>query len=755
VKRFAALGALLLAAGLALAPAGCSGSRRPAAPPDVAPPGSGPPAESAAPAAPPTEAPVEPVPAPPEVVAPAPPPRFPDTVRIGLETDLDSFQVPCCEVEATIAMGGERYALTSPLVVRPAARADSPTVWRLQASAIRDRRPAEELAARLGRRTGEPADAKFDARSGLFRIRVGAWPSRAEAETASRRLRSAGLESAWVVSEGGGISAPALDLTSRGATRRVAVRRLLVEPVGGSGLRVGASRYRGALEIFLNDRGRLNLVNVLSIEDYLRGVVPRELGPGQYPELEALKAQAVAARSYTLRNLGGFTDEGYDLCGTPQCQVYGGMGAEHPLSDRAVEETRGEVLLSDGEPLPADALYSATCGGHTENVETVFPLRSASYLRGVPCIESGPTRLAGAGGRWPQTVLAAIDPALGSGGLDRPSAIGDALSRLTARAGIAAPRDHLRSLERSEVRRYLASMLDLAVDARLFRDPSDVEALVAERGPATRPRERAFGSWLLEHGVLSSGGAALSAVDARELLFRVAVLLGLAELHEGGFLEVRDGTVLVGLDEGEAGFPFGSGVATFGSSGGVESAEALDLVPGDPVDLVAIANRLVAVVARTEPRRPGYDHSHDRARWSRFRSDRELAGLVAARYPGFRLRDFQVLDRGVSDRVGRLRLTAQDGESVDLEGLAIRWTFDLPDTRFTARRATATDGSAGWRFVGSGWGHGVGMCQTGAFGMARRGLDYRTILRHYYRGVRIASVVGSGDATGRGVAAAP
>ena len=130
--------------------------------------------------------------------------------------------------------------------------------------------------------------------------------------------------------------------------------------------------------------------------------MPRELGPGAYPELEALKAQAIAARSYTLRNLGEFADEGYDLCGTPRCQVYGGMDDEHPLSDRAIRETAGEILAYAGQPI--DALYSATCGGHTENVEVIFPLKRAPYLRGVPCIEAGEVRGCArppvAGRRW-------------------------------------------------------------------------------------------------------------------------------------------------------------------------------------------------------------------------------------------------------------------------------------------------------------------------------------------------------------------
>ena len=72
--------------------------------------------------------------------------------------------------------------------------------------------------------------------------------------------------------------------------------------------------------------------------------------------------------------LGEFSSEGYDICSTPRCQVYGGMIAEHPFSDRAIEETAGQVVLFGD--VPAETFYGSTCGGHTENVEVVFPLKS-------------------------------------------------------------------------------------------------------------------------------------------------------------------------------------------------------------------------------------------------------------------------------------------------------------------------------------------------------------------------------------------
>ena len=74
------------------------------------------------------------------------------------------------------------------------------------------------------------------------------------------------------------------------------------------------ARYRGRLLLYLNDRGLLNVINEISVEDYLRGVVPREMGPAAFASLDALKAQTVAARTYTLKNLGEFVSEGYDIC---------------------------------------------------------------------------------------------------------------------------------------------------------------------------------------------------------------------------------------------------------------------------------------------------------------------------------------------------------------------------------------------------------------------------------------------------------
>ena len=91
----------------------------------------------------------------------------------------------------------------------------------------------------------------------------------------------------------------------------------------------------------------------MDLETYLRGVVPREMGPGEFPAIEALKAQAVAARTYAYANLGKRAKDGFDLLDTVADQVYGGKDGEQPLTDRAVQETTGLIATWNGRPIQA------------------------------------------------------------------------------------------------------------------------------------------------------------------------------------------------------------------------------------------------------------------------------------------------------------------------------------------------------------------------------------------------------------------
>jgi len=147
-----------------------------------------------------------------------------------------------------------------------------------------------------------------------------------------------------------------------------------------------------------------------------------------------------------------------------------------------------------------------------------------------------------------------------------------------------------------------------------------------------------------------------------------------------------------------------------------------------------------------------FDRSSPYSAWTRFRSDSQLARNVDTRFPGVGFRDLEILERGGSGRVGRIRIVGDNGQSVEVDGLAIRWTLDVPDTLFTAKRLAPKNREAGWLFTGRGFGHGVGMCQVGSYGMAQRGHSYRDILTHYYSGAELARVRWTGGAVGAAAA---
>ena len=133
--------------------------------------------------------------------------------------------------------------------------------------------------------------------------------------------------------------------------------------------------YRGVIEATPHPGG-ITVVNELTIEEYLYSVLPSEM-PSSWPAA-ALQAQAVAARSYTLANLGRFAARGFDLMGTVVSAAYRGMGSENPTVRAAVDDTRGLVLMNPESPeKPLSAFYSANCGGHTETTEYVWGFPSA------------------------------------------------------------------------------------------------------------------------------------------------------------------------------------------------------------------------------------------------------------------------------------------------------------------------------------------------------------------------------------------
>lgn len=153
-----------------------------------------------------------------------------------------------------------------------------------------------------------------------------------------------------------------------------------LKPRNNKFLKMDGVSYRGAFEVFINPVKRPVIVNDVNIETYLRGVVPSELSPIAFPYIQAIKAQAVAARTFAFANLGLNARKGFDLYSDSRSQVYRGKKGEHSLSDRAIQETKGIMAVHKKEPIVA--FYSSTCGGLTESYHHIFQKSGISYLQG-------------------------------------------------------------------------------------------------------------------------------------------------------------------------------------------------------------------------------------------------------------------------------------------------------------------------------------------------------------------------------------
>jgi stage II sporulation protein D len=140
----------------------------------------------------------------------------------------------------------------------------------------------------------------------------------------------------------------------------------------------GTGVYRGGMHLIAGSGGEVAAVNVLGVEDYLRGVLPYELGKVNREDLEALKAQAIVARTYAYKRMLKGANAEFHLYSDVQDQVYKGVRGEYMMADRAVWETRGMAVVH-GDTL-ALCYYFSTCGGRTANKHEVWGGDSIPYL---------------------------------------------------------------------------------------------------------------------------------------------------------------------------------------------------------------------------------------------------------------------------------------------------------------------------------------------------------------------------------------
>lgn len=146
---------------------------------------------------------------------------------------------------------------------------------------------------------------------------------------------------------------------------------------------INGRKYRGTLEIINNAPKSFAIVEILPLDEYLYGIIKHEISP-KWPE-EAIKAQVVAARTYALKNFGKHAKDGYDLCNSTDCQVYGGLESEDPVSNALVDSTTGEILTYQSELVSTP--YHGFCGGYTEDPRNVWEgLNKIKYLQTKKCV---------------------------------------------------------------------------------------------------------------------------------------------------------------------------------------------------------------------------------------------------------------------------------------------------------------------------------------------------------------------------------
>lgn len=150
------------------------------------------------------------------------------------------------------------------------------------------------------------------------------------------------------------------------------------QPTGSNIIKINDKNYRNGIGVIFSPTLNFTVLNIVNIDDYLYGVLPKEMS-GSWP-IEALKAQAIAARNFALFSIDKHKKYGYDVCATTNCQVYGGVDVEEVASNLAVDLTKGQLLMY-GDDIVATYFHSNS-GGRTESSENIWS-GQVPYLRGV------------------------------------------------------------------------------------------------------------------------------------------------------------------------------------------------------------------------------------------------------------------------------------------------------------------------------------------------------------------------------------
>lgn len=739
-------------------------------------------------------------------------------VRVGLATNARSVSITTTDSQLVAVSEGEANKFLATNKISVAARAYRPPeieIYNFEIQNIASQTEAEATAKEVREATNEKAFVSIDTKTNTWRVRIGETQETIEeANVFKNGLAEKGFEDVVIVIEkklqpsdeaialseqnknnqnsktevrslikNTGSSQP----TNPNATLDTNVKEIIIS--GGSEaakfssfkpisfgsfneraipVKLNGKAYRGKIEVFVNSRGSLTVVNVVPMEDYLLGVVPNELG---LPSMEAQKAQAVAARTYAWANAGRFGSQGFDVLPTVYSQVYLGVSSENANGTRAVRETAGIVATYNGVPI--NAKYTSTCGGRTENSENVFDF-NAPYLRGVECSLEGhkhfepfliktsrqPAKLRDEGNLELvrlMSLFAVNGFQLNASQLNddwfenepNQSELSNWLNQIAVKFGKPFPSVNRDSGKPAELARILAQMIYGETYADTILSDSDINYQLSFDDANEIPKERrADVAILLRDGYFTiypdltlkpqkhfSRGKMLRLIEQIYAKKKWMPLLqnGVTDASANGNLLIKSGKTSRTLPVRADVFLF----RQFGDS--FYQVKETALVGGENVSFQTDASGAVNYIEIKPSTQPTVaEKMSPFTIWTANLSPSALQSRLSRYVRGIgTLYDVNIKSQGYSRRATELEIIGSNGR-FSLKGGKIRSALRLREQLFVMNKRYDGNGRVtSYAFTGRGWGHGVGMCQYGAFGLGKMGVKYDAILKHYYTGIEL------------------
>ncbi len=708
-------------------------------------------------------------------------------IRIGLATDAKEIRISS---KADYSVTEKRPEAAPQLVhgeirVRVEQEVDEDSaVYRVQAAAFTKMGLALDLKKKLSKKYDQPVLIDENSRGEFKYVWIGEFSSREKARTFQKTLVKAGYPDAFVVKETVVAEDGTLTLALRGPQSlfHLSGAGFLFQPANRANvISIDGKPYRGVVDISLNKNGRITAVNQLGMEEYLLGVVPAEMNPLSYPEFAALAAQSIAARTYALNSMGRFSSDGFDLSNDTRSQVYEGVAAEKDLTNEAVHRTSGLAIYYQDKLI--DAMYMSTCGGRTEDYANVFDSSPVPYLVSVFCaIESGPEKGEAIlqGKHDLDQVFWADDASVANRNLEFARVMGIMELSEMSPEFLAGP------AERAEMIHWVGSAAKIAQKAQTVDSASDLRTRAgffqyaaeaffggAEIKRKISPRDVEYYMSNLKDGnaVPDSARMALCYLlqaglwrpypdntvrpdepmrrgDALSLLLRWVESVHPEILRKGTFISAgpmkdepgSSSSINVKSGSRTQEFRFSQNPYLFRlDPGGYTPVSNLRIIGNEKLHFHVNARGTIDFLeTELNPTGASSDRYSPVATWDTTLARpvlveklRSLAGNIGE------IKDLKPYKTGNSPRAVQIQIIGTRS-SIVLNGYKVRNALNLKDTWFSLSREYNPDGSiASFTFHGRGWGHGVGLCQVGAFGMARAGRSYEEILKTYYQGVQI------------------